>query len=116
MQVDRSAVSIGASVVASIGASLCCVVPLVLVTAGLGGAWLSALHGFAPYRPVFVLIALAALGLAYWQLFPRTDPQCEPDQACADPGVQRRRKAVFWTVAIAVAALLAFPYYVPLFT
>ena len=37
--------------VAGIGASLCCVGPLVLVLAGVGGAWVSALSALEPFRP-----------------------------------------------------------------
>jgi len=41
-----------ASVLAGIGASLCCVAPLVLLSLGLGGAWVSNLTVFEPVRPV----------------------------------------------------------------
>ena len=40
-----------ASAFAAVGASLCCVAPLVLVSLGLGGAWLSTLTQLEPYRP-----------------------------------------------------------------
>ena len=37
---------------ASIGASLCCVGPLVLVSLGIGGAWVSSLTTLEPVRPI----------------------------------------------------------------
>lgn len=111
---DRSMLALGAGVVAGLGASVCCVLPLVLVMAGLGGSWLSTLTAFAPYRPIFVAGAAVALFLAYRGIFAKAEV-CEPGQVCADPRVQRRRKAVFWIVAAAVVGLLTFPYYIPLF-
>lgn len=111
---DRSNLSLAASVVAGLGASVCCVLPLVLVMAGLGGSWLSTLTAFAPYRPIFVVAAVIALFFAWRGIFRKAEV-CAPGQACADPRVRRHRKAAFWVVATAVVGLLTFPYYVPLF-
>ena len=110
----RSMLALGAGVLAGLGASVCCVLPLVLVMAGLGGSWLSTLTAFAPYRPIFLAAAAVALFFAYRGIFRKAEV-CEPGQVCADPRVQRNRKAVFWVVATIVAGLLAFPYYIPLF-
>lgn len=107
---DRSNLSLGASVVAGIGASVCCVLPLVLVMAGLGGSWLATFRAFEPYRPIFVVAALMALYFAWRGIFRKTEV-CEPGQACAVPQVQRRRKMMFWIVATAVVGLLTFPYH-----
>ena len=52
-----------ASVLAGIGASLCCVAPLVLLSLGLGGAWVATLTAFEPMRPVFMGLALLFIGL-----------------------------------------------------
>ncbi|HXG27640.1 MAG TPA: mercuric transporter MerT family protein [Nevskiales bacterium] len=111
---DRSTLSLVASVVAGLGASVCCVLPLVLVMAGLGGSYLATFRAFEPYRPFFVAVALVALYFAYRGIFRKTEV-CEPGQVCADPRVQRRRKTVFWAVAVLVVALLTFPYYAVLF-
>lgn len=110
----RSTVSLTASVMAGFGASLCCVLPLVLVLAGVGGSWLATLRAFEPYRPIFIAAALIALAFAWHGIFRRAQ-DCAPGEVCAAPEVQRRRKRVFWIVAVAVIALLAFPYYAFLF-
>lgn len=111
---DRSNLSLAASVVAGLGASVCCVLPLVLVMAGLGGSWLATFRAFEPYRPIFVVAAVVALYFAYRGIFRKAEV-CEPSQACADPRVQQRRKTVFWVVATVVVGLLTFPYYAVLF-
>lgn len=111
---DRANLSLTASVVAGIGASVCCVLPLVLVVAGIGGSWLATLRAFEPYRPIFVIAAVVALVFAMRGIF-RKAQACEPGQVCASPQVQRRRKTIFWIVAVFVVGLLSFPYYAFLF-
>lgn len=110
----RSTLPLAASVLAGVGASVCCVLPLVLVLAGLGGSWLSILRSFEPVRPYFAIAAVIALGFAWHGIF-RNASACEPGQVCAAPAVQRRRKVLFWIVAAAVIGLLTFPYYAFLF-
>lgn len=103
-----------ASALAAVGASLCCVAPLALVSLGMGGAWLSTLTRFEPARPAFVLLTLALLALAWHRLY-RQAAACEPGKACADVTVVRRQRGVFWLVAAGLLLLLAFPWYASLF-
>lgn len=59
----------------------CCTIPLGLVSLGVGGAWMGRLTALAPYRWVFVTLAIGALGYAgynEWQLRRRPDCECEP--------------------------------------
>ncbi len=99
---------------AAIGASLCCVGPLVLVSLGIGGAWMSSLTTFEPVRPVFILATLALFGAAYWKLY-RAPEVCKPDEACADPRVRSRQRTIFWVMLLVVVPLLTFPWYASLF-
>lgn len=103
-----------AGVVASVIASICCVGPLVLLTLGVGGAWVANLTALEPYRPIFVGAALVFVGLAFRKLYfvPAT---CAPGAACAVPVNRKRQRLVFWLVAVPLLALLAFPWYAPLF-
>ena len=55
--------AIGAATVAS----ACCVVPLLLVSLGIGGAWMSYLTALLPYRPLFIILAIGALGFAFYR-------------------------------------------------
>lgn len=98
---------------AAMTASLCCVVPLVLVTLGVGGAWVASLSRFEPLRPVFVAITLVMLFLAWRKLY--QPASCTPDKVCADPGIQRRQRAIFWIVSALIMVLLVFPWFAPLF-
>jgi len=106
--------SLWASALAAVGASLCCVAPLVLVSLGLSGAWLASLTQLEPYRPVFVMLSLVLLGMAGFRLY-RQPVVCTPAQACADRAVQHRQRLVFWSVAVLLLLLLMFPWYVSIF-
>jgi mercuric ion transport protein len=103
-----------ASVLAATGASLCCVAPLVLVSLGVGGAWLATLTRLGPLRPFFVVLTLGLLVTAGARLY-RWPAVCAPGKACADSAVLRRQRLVFWWVAALVLLLLAFPWYASLF-
>ena len=103
-----------ASVLAGLGASLCCVAPLVLLSLGLGGAWVANLTAFEPVRPVFMGLTLLFIGLSFRKLY-LTTQTCEIDKPCADNEVIRKQRFIFWGVTIPVLGLLAFPWFAPLF-
>ncbi|MFV1996443.1 MAG: mercuric transporter MerT family protein [Acidiferrobacterales bacterium] len=99
-----------AAALAAIGASLCCVAPIVLLALGIGGAWVSSLTALTPYRWIFVTITLGFLGWSFYQLYiaPR---KCAPGDVCAIPATRRNQRIIFWVVTVVLAALLTFPYY-----
>jgi len=105
--------SLMAGVLAAIGASACCVGPLVLLALGIGGAWISNLIALEPYRPIFIGLTLVFLGLAYRKLY-ATPQVCEPGVACADQTLMRRQRMGFWLVTVLLLGLLAIPWIVPL--
>lgn len=106
--------SLVAGVLAAIGASVCCVGPLVLLTLGIGGAWIANLTALEPLRPWLIAATLLFLGLAFRRLY--LQPQvCEPGTACAEPIVLVCQRLIFWVVALALLALLSVPWLAPLF-
>jgi mercuric ion transport protein len=106
--------SLGAGVLAAIGASVCCVGPLVLLTLGIGGAWVANLMALEPLRPWFVAATLIFLGLAFRHLYlqPR---DCAPGAVCADRVVLTRQRLIFWIVTGALLTLLSVPSLAPFF-
>jgi mercuric ion transport protein len=102
--------SLIAAIIAGIGASACCVGPLVLLSLGMGGAWIGNLTALEPYQPVFMLITLIFLGLAFRQLY-LVPEVCEPDKACAKPETRRNQRIIFWVISILLIALMTFPWY-----
>ena len=106
--------SLVAGVLAGIGASVCCVGPLVLLALGIGGAWIGNLTALEPYRPFFIGLTLLFLGLAFRKLYfvPRV---CASGAPCADPTTSQRQRLTFWAVAMLLLGLLAVPSFAPLF-
>ena len=106
--------SLIAGVLAALGATACCFGPLLLVTLGLGGAWVSSLRTLEAYQPAFALLTLAFIGFAFYRLYiqPR---RCAPGDVCALPAVLKRQRIVFWLVVVIITAMFAFPLYAPLF-
>ena len=106
--------SLIAGALAAIGASVCCVGPLVLLAFGIGGTWVGSLTAMEPFRPWFIGLTLLFLGLAFRKLYlvPRV---CAPGTPCADPGTLKRQRIIFWIVTTILLVLLAVPWFAPLF-
>lgn len=99
-----------AGALAALGASLCCVAPLALVTVGLGGAWLTQLTALEPLRPLWLALTGLFFGVAGYRLYVRPE-DCSPGDACAAPPVRQRQRIAFWAVGLFALALVTFPWY-----
>jgi mercuric ion transport protein len=106
--------SLIAGAAAAVGASLCCVGPLVLLVLGVGGTWIANLTALEPYRPLFMGLTLLFLGLAFRRLY-LVPPACAAGTFCADPRTAKRQRLTFWITAVPLLGLLAVPWLAPLF-
>ena len=102
------------AILAAIGASACCVGPLLLLSLGIGGAWMSTLTSMASVRPFFIILTLILIALGFRKLY-LIPSQCEQGDACAISDVQRRQRMLFWGGLVLILLLLAFPWYAPFF-
>ncbi|ABF12850.1 mercuric transporter MerT family protein [Cupriavidus metallidurans] len=106
--------SLIAGVLAALGASVCCVGPLVLLALGVSGTWIGNLTAMEPYRPLFIGLTVVFFGAAFRKLY--LMPQvCAAGTPCADPRTRSRQRLTFWIVAVLVLGLLAVPWLAPLF-
>ena len=96
-----------AASVAAIGASVCCVVPLVLVVLGISGAWIANLTAL-----VVQCGRAGVLGLGLRSLYGPSS-RCRADGECVDQSVLRHRRRWLWIATVVIVLLLLFPYYVP---
>ncbi len=110
--VEKTALAAGG--LAAILASACCLGPLLLVSVGLGGAWIGNLTLLEPFRPIFIGVALMAMFFAYRRIY-RPAAECKPGEVCALPETRRAYKILFWIVSALVLVALAFPYFLPMF-
>src|ERR1700738_1352513 len=102
-----------AGILAAIGASACCVGPLLLLALGVSGAWISSLTALEPYRPIFIGLTLLFLagGFDSPYLARRVG---SPGSACADSRTLKRQRLAFGIVTILVLGLVAVPWLAPL--
>jgi hypothetical protein len=77
--------SIAAGAISALGASVCCMLPLALVSIGFGGAWIAQLRSLERFYPVFVGVAIAL------SRTPSTAFICDPRRANLKPLAARRR-------------------------
>ncbi len=95
----REKILAAGGVLSALAGSTCCILPLVLVTVGVSGAWVGSLAGLAAYQPVFILIAIACLGAGFWLVSKRDAGQCEAGK-CTDSQRGRFIKNILWVKAI----------------
>lgn len=102
------------AVVSSILASTCCVLPLVLVLVGIGGAWMSNLVALKPVTPYFIALSVATLGWAGYLVF-RPQAACAVEAGAACETTRPIMRRVFLGCALFIALLLLFPLIAPVF-
>lgn len=93
--------------------SSCCIVPLVLFSLGVGGAWIGNLTALAPYQPIFLVITTLFLGYGYYLVYRKPKTDCVESEACARPLPNRMVKASLWIATALALAAMAFPYLAP---
>jgi mercuric ion transport protein len=103
-----------AGILSAVGASICCIGPLVLLALGFSGAWIGSLTALEPYRPIFIGLTLLFLAFAFYRLY-LVRPSCSPESACTNPHTLRQQRLGFWIVAVLVFGLIAVPWLAPLF-
>ena len=98
------------AIVAGLGASACCIGPLLLLSLGIGGAWVGNLTAMEPYSGYFTVITFIILGVVFYKLY--IAPQkCEDGSICANPKVFKNQRIMFWIVSIILIVMMSFPYY-----
>jgi mercuric ion transport protein len=102
--------SLARAVAAAVGASVCCLGPLLLLGLGVGGAWIGSLTAMEKYRPIWMAATLLFLGLACARVYrkPKEDA-CASGSSCP-PNAGRRNKVLLWFVTAFVLGLLTLPY------
>ena len=82
---NKSNWGILAAIGAGVVASACCIVPLLLVTLGVGGAWVSNFSALEPFRPYFITVALGFLAYAgYREYRTAKGPECDCEVSMKD--------------------------------
>ncbi len=98
----------------ALAASSCCIVPLILFSLGIGGAWIGNLTALAPYKPIFVAGTAGLLGYGFYLVYWKPRRACAEGAACARPISNRLVQLALWIATVFVIAAFAFDYFAPL--
>ncbi|OCP15658.1 mercuric transporter MerT family protein [Ensifer sp. LC163] len=101
-------------VLGALAASSCCIIPLILFSLGIGGAWIGNLTALAPYKPLFVTGTAAVLGYGFYLVYRKPRRACVDGAVCARPIPNRVVQIGLWLATVLVAAAFAFDYVAPL--
>jgi mercuric ion transport protein len=97
----------------ALAASSCCILPLVLFSLGVTGAWIGNLTQLAPYQSYIIAATLAFLGYGYWLVFRSSQADCTGNEACAKPLPNRLVRIGLIVATALVMAALAFDFLAP---
>src|SRR5712664_4745182 len=95
-------------ILGALAASSCCIVPLILFSLGIGGAWIGNLTALAPYKPLFVAGTAGLLGYGYYLVYWKPKRACAEDTACVRPIPNRLVRLALWIATVLVIAAFAF--------
>lgn len=101
-------------ILGALAASSCCIIPLILFSLGIGGAWIGNLTALAPYKPLFVTTTAGVLGYGFYLVYWKPRRACADDAACARPIPSRLVQLALWIATVLVVAAFAFDYVAPL--
>lgn len=113
-QVERQRLVAVGGILGALAASSCCIVPLVLFSLGISGAWIGNLTALAPYKPLFVAGTAGLLGYGFYLVYWKPKRTCADGAACARPLPNRFVKLGLWIATVLVVAAFAFNYIAPL--
>jgi len=102
------------SIIGALAASSCCIVPLILFSLGISGAWIGNLTALAPYKPLFVTGTAGVLGYGFYLVYWKPRQACADGAVCARPMPNRLVQVALWIATVLVIAAFAFDYVAPL--
>jgi mercuric ion transport protein len=113
-EVGRQRLIAAGGILGALAASSCCIVPLILFSIGIGGAWIGNLTALAPYKPIFVAGTAGLLGYGFYLVYWKPRRACAQGTACARPISNRLVQLALWIATALVIAAFAFDYVAPL--
>jgi mercuric ion transport protein len=93
----------------------CCILPLVLVSFGVGGVWIAQLTALYAYKWYTFSVASAFIGYGFWKVHKAESGECRDGTACARPINRRIMKASLWLATVVTLIAMIFPYVISYF-
>jgi len=99
-------------ILGALGASACCILPLVLFSLGISGAWVGNLTAMAAYKWIFIAFSLGFLGYGFWLVY-RKPKACAEGDACARPLPNRLVKFALWGSTLLITMVIFWNWIAP---
>lgn len=100
-------------IIGALAASSCCILPVVLFSLGISGAWIGHFTQLAPYQPYLIAATLAFIGAGYWLVWRARKLACAEGEACARPLSNKIVMGALIAATIVVIAAWSFDYVAP---
>jgi mercuric ion transport protein len=99
----------------ALAASSCCILPLMLFSLGVSGAWIGNFTQLAPYQPYFITATLLFLSVGYWLVYRSGKRACTGGKTCTYPLSNRLVKGTLVLATLLVVAALGLDFIAPFF-
>lgn len=106
-------VATAGSLFGALAMTSCCILPLVLVSFGVGGVWIAQLTALYAYKWYTFAAASAFIGWGFWKVHRAEVGECRDGAACTRPVNRTLMKASLWLAAVVTAIAMIFPYVTP---
>jgi mercuric ion transport protein len=100
------------SIMGAVAMTSCCILPLALVSMGVGGVWIAQLTALYAYKWFTFGIASMFLAWGFYKAY-RPLAACADGTACARPINRQIMRGALWVSTFVVLVALAFPYLTP---
>ena len=89
------------SILSALGVcAACCLLPFVLLSLGVAGAWVSALDALAPYKWIFITLTATLLGYGFYAVYWKPKRTCAAGAKCKTCGSSRAVRIGLWVGTI----------------
>ncbi len=106
-------VATAGSLFGALAMTSCCILPLVLVSFGVGGVWIAQLTALYAYKWYTFSVASAFIGYGFWKVRQAEAGECRDGTMCARPLSRKFMKTSLWFATIVTLIAMIFPYVTP---
>ncbi|MCH7615316.1 MAG: mercury transporter MerT [Nitrospinae bacterium] len=109
-------------IIAAFFASLCCIGPVVFAALGVGvgatgilASTAGFLKAFVPYRPFFIVVALAAIGTGFYLVYRKPKADCNLESHFTDSRTRSKPVVILWMATVLTLFFVLSPYWLGIF-
>jgi len=108
-------VATAGSLLGALAMTSCCILPLALVSMGVGGVWIAQLTALYAYKWYTFAFAASFITWGFWKVHRSEAGECRDGTACARPVNRRIMKGSLWLATVVTLLAMVFPYVSPYF-